>query len=83
MCSLSRLSRVASSPGVDVGSQPSADGVAPPAPPPYNPNLSELENFTARLSEEQREHFKRVIEEQVRLSWVLLYKPYLCSLLVS
>ncbi|OEH79610.1 DnaJ domain-containing protein [Cyclospora cayetanensis] len=54
--------------GVDIGSQQAAStlpSTAAPAPP-YNPNLSELENFTARLTEEQREHFKRVIEEQYR-----------------
>ncbi|KAL8446093.1 hypothetical protein Emed_005272 [Eimeria media] len=52
--------------GVDVGSQPSAAIQGTTPPPPHNPNLSELENFTARLSEEQREHFKKVIEEQYR-----------------
>ncbi|KAL8269352.1 hypothetical protein Esti_006715 [Eimeria stiedai] len=51
--------------GVDVGSLPSA-AIQGTSPPPHNPNLSELENFTARLTEEQREHFKRVIEEQYR-----------------
>ena len=43
-----------------------AAALPPATPPPYDPNLTELENFTARLTEEQREQFKKVIEEQVR-----------------
>lgn len=53
--------------GMDVGSHPaSALPSSAAAAVPNNPNLTELENFTARLSEEQREQFKKVIEEQYR-----------------
>lgn len=52
--------------GVDVGNQPSVAVPGTHIPPPYNPNLTELENFAARLTEEQREQFKKVIEEQYR-----------------
>ncbi|CDJ56066.1 DnaJ domain-containing protein, putative, partial [Eimeria maxima] len=53
--------------GIDVSAQnsgPLPAGAAAAAAAAANPNQTQLENFAASLSEEQKELFKRVIEEQ-------------------